>query len=125
MIALNFLTDSPTHVSIHGIDHLKQYEMFWLFCNVTDGNPTNYTYLWSFEPKYKYSNIDNSVNRATKYLNIQSITRVQAGEYKCTATNLGGSTSSAVHPVTVQCRFFSKTKPLYMFIIILFAFNSI
>ena len=65
-----------------------------LYCNVS-GSP---------EPNITWTNVSNGNGRNGKRLFLQTISRSQAGEYRCDASNDCGS-DSRTSTVTVQCKF--------------------
>ena len=67
-----------------------------VYCNVTAGFPDP-TVIWSKVQGGGYSPSEG------KLLNITNITRAQAGEYRCTANNTCGETST-VTSIDVQCK---------------------
>ena len=99
----------PPDVQLSGSSTVKEGEPTALTCDASSGNPDKYTYSWKFSGKYdnngfvdlpsgfQYQNSGRQVQLTnTQYNN--------AGTYKCTATNTGGS-KDAEKAVTVQCKY--------------------
>ena len=66
------------------------------YCKVTAGNP---------DPTVMWTKVPTSEPILENPLNIPSITRAQAGEYRCTANNTCGVDSTVVY-LDVQCKSF-------------------
>lgn len=64
------------------------------YCNVTAGNP---------DPTEMWLNVTSGERIEGKPLNIISINRAQAGDYKCTANNTCGEASTVMN-INVQCK---------------------
>ena len=65
-----------------------------VFCNVTAGIP---------DPNVVWTNGTSGEHIEGNPLNITSITRAQAGEYRCTANNTCGEASTVMN-IIVQCK---------------------
>ena len=98
-MSLRMLFSVPASVEQAENKVVKEGDNVEEYCKVTAGNPgptVTWTKVYKSEPIKKNP------------LNIPSITRAQAGEYKCTANNTCGVDSTVVY-IDVQCKNITKS----------------
>ena len=100
---LIFLID-PAEVTVTGCggNHVDEGDDCTLSCGTSGGFPMVLSYIWEF--KRKFENNFDAIQQTYQSYRISSLNYMHAGEYRCSATNIGG-TSTDSKTVNVRCKY--------------------
>ena len=95
-----YFPDAADSVSIDiADDTVIEDEMMMMTCDASGGNPEYYTYQWWFTAKF---GSEEKMVGDDAVLRVEQVEYTDAGQYRCEATNHGGSADST-QEVVVHC----------------------
>ena len=99
-----FFFIDPAEVTLTGCggNHVDEGDDCTLSCGTSGGFPTDFSYSWEF--KRKFENNFESFQHTEESYRISSLDYIHAGEYRCSATNIGGSAMDSKN-VNIRCKY--------------------
>ncbi|CAH0400393.1 unnamed protein product [Chilo suppressalis] len=85
---------------------IKEGDDVYFECNV-QANPKSYRLTWYKGTKEIHHNASAGIILSDQSLVLQSVSRLEAGDYSCHAFNSEGSTSSNPVSLQIRCKFYN------------------